>query len=172
MSYKEPAREALKASTEKLLHTLESFPTGLFNNKPPSGGWSAAEVTEHLLALEKNINHILNVPASLVTDRRPDEKIEIVRQVFGDMTKKYNSPSFIKPSGIHLDKQQLIADLSAQKQQLLVNIEKTNLEELCTDFPHNRLGTFTKLEWIYFTVYHTKRHLQQIENIRQELEPV
>ena len=164
----QPIIEAFKQSTDNLLRVLHSFPAEHFNRKPSSDAWSAGQVADHLLQLEKRINHIIAAPA-VVTERNPDEKLVTISNALQDFSRKWKAPSIITPGVELIDQRRVTDELNIQKEKMLGKIKEVDINALCKGFPHNRLGELTRLEWIHFTICHTERHLHQIGSILEEM---
>ena len=164
----QPIIEAFEQCTHNLLQVLSAFPPENFNRKPLSDAWSAGQVADHLLQLEKRITHIITEPA-IATERKPDEKLETIISAMQDSSRKYKAPSFNMPSAELIDQQAVTGELKIQKEKMLEKIKEVDMNELCAGFPHNRLGELTRLEWIHFTICHTERHIRQINTIQEEL---
>jgi hypothetical protein len=72
------------------------------------------------------------------------------------------SPEFIVPEEGTYEKQFSIDDLNKSFTQFKVNANISNSSELVEGLP---LKPITKLEIIYFTLFHTQRHLHQMKKI-------
>ena len=44
-------------------------------------------------------------------------------------------------------------------------IRLLDLSATCLDFEMPGIGALTRLEWLWFYVWHTQRHLRQVKNI-------
>ena len=77
-----------------------------------------------------------------------------------------NSPEFIVPEAGPYDKQVAIDDLNNAFQQLKENAEAADTGVMVEGLP---FGPVTKLELIHFTLFHTQRHLHQMEKICKTL---
>jgi len=153
--------------TNDLLEQVGRFSDEDFNARPASEGWSAGEISEHLLVLVKNVNR--NLRARTVPAGRPDnEKIEIISTVFDDYERKYNAPEQIIPSAEHKDKATMLNELELHHKRLIEVVENYDLSQICKGFNHPSLGAFTRLEWIYFIIHHAHRHIYQMGNIFRE----
>jgi hypothetical protein len=153
--------------TNDLLSQVARFSDGNFNTKPASEGWSAGEISEHLLVLVKNVNR--NLRAKTMPAGRPDnEKLDIISTVFDDYERKYNAPEQIIPSAEPKDKAFMLSELELHHKRLIEVVENYDLAEICKGFNHPSLGAFTRLEWIYFIIHHGHRHIHQMANVLQE----
>ena len=153
--------------TTDLLEQVGRFSDEEFNTRPAWDGWSAGEISEHLLVLVKNVNR--NLRARTMPAGRPDnEKIDIISAVFDDYERKYNAPEQIIPSPHPKDKAEMLRELEFHHKRLIEVVETANLSEICKGFNHPSLGAFTRLEWIYFIIHHAHRHIFQMGNILRE----
>jgi hypothetical protein len=162
MIIKEQLIQELDGSTDELINMLSFTKDEAFNNKITEDSWSIADVAEHLLILETSVNHALQ--KTHATERPHDLKIEPMRQGLADEEKKFNAPDFVKPTSLHKDKIQLMEGLKKQREILKKIIQTKDLTETA-DFKHPVIGSMTRFEWIYFNIFHTHRHLKQIEKI-------
>jgi uncharacterized damage-inducible protein DinB len=155
----------LTAVTEKLIKQLQLFTPENFTQKPQEQAWSAAEVAEHLFITNKNISKVLRAEGAS-PNRASDQKVANFKEALLNRATKLEAPETVKPTGTIQSQQELIAGLKEQSQLLNQIVEEKDLNELCTVYPHPRLGRLTRLEWLYFIIYHMERHCQQLEEIR------
>ena len=158
----------LQAVSEKLIRQLQRFTPDTFHKKPDPESWSAAEVGEHILIVNKNLGFVMQA-GGIIPDRAPDKKLSAFKEVLLNRTIKIEAPENVKPVGAIQEQQEIIVGLQKQLQVLLQAIEEKELSELCEAYPHPRLGRLTRLEWSYFIIYHTERHSQQLEDIYKKL---
>lgn len=109
---------------------------------------------------------ILTAPVKK-TNRAPDEKVESIKSVFLNFDIKMSSPEFITPSAQLIEKEALLNSLKDRTSKILEISESLDLSETCTAFSLPGSGEFTRLEWLYFILYHTQRHIAQLKNIQQ-----
>jgi hypothetical protein len=156
----------LQTITNKLIQQLQSFTPDVFTKKVNEQSWSAADVAEHLLIVNKNLSYVLKTEGA-VPDRAPDKKLTIIKESLSDRATKLAAPENVKPTGTAQNQQELISGLLHCMQVLQHIVQEKNLYELCTQYPHPRLGRLTRLEWFYFIIYHTDRHCHQLETIQR-----
>lgn len=82
--------------------------------------------------------------------------------MFLDFTVKFQSPEFILPTKNYYQKEILLGELKKSMQNLQELAGEVNLSEEITLHP---FGEITKLELLYFVLYHTQRHIHQVKNI-------
>jgi len=164
---KEILRDSENTNAE-LLQLFSSFKQEQINVVPFEGSWTAAQLAEHLLKSDLLILKTLNGPVKQ-TDRQPDEKVKIIKELFLDFNTKMKSPDFNTPSNTVHVQEKLLNSLSEKKEEITEVIKTKNLSETCVSFALPELGEFTKSEWIYFDIYHSQRHIHQLKNIFQKL---
>jgi hypothetical protein len=85
-------------------------------------------------------------------------------------SKKVQAPSFSIPSDQFITLEEMQEKLR-QSRQLLMKVAKeatpSDLEQ--KSFPHPAFGTMSLKQWILFVIYHEKRHLAQIEELKVKL---
>jgi hypothetical protein len=151
-----------------VIDELNLFSEEQLNIVPFEGSWTGGQVGEHLLKSAGVVETIYGRTAP-TTDRAPDEKIPMLR-MFLDFSIKMKSPDFILPSdGFHA-RQPLIDQLQKDWERLGEAVGTLDLSETCLDFEMPNVGHMTRLEWISFYVYHSKRHLHQLRNILARLQ--
>ncbi|MGO1866936.1 MAG: hypothetical protein ACTH0U_01705, partial [Sphingobacterium sp.] len=50
-------------------------------------------------------------------------------------------------------------------EQIKKVIQNKDLSLTCIDFSIPEYGEFTRFEWIWFNIYHTQRHMLQLESM-------
>ena len=154
----------LNQTTKKLLQVIASFTAEHFNQKPSETAWSPAQVAEHLVKVDSSTIKALS-GESIPTNRPPEQKIPLLKGAMEDDTKRV-APDLVLPSGENRTPQELMEQLQTQKELMVKAIEESDMTEACTSFKHPALGIMTKIEWVYFNIYHTERHLKQMQQAR------
>jgi hypothetical protein len=98
-----------------------------------------------------------------ISERAPDAGVENIRSIFLNFEKKLTSPSFIVPTRDSYLKENLVAELRKSIDELKDAGQHGDLFEI---IHHAIFGDLTRLETLYFVVYHTQRHSHQLRNIR------
>lgn len=159
----------LNKSTDELMENFSSFPEKYFTIKPSETGWSAAEIGEHLVMFEKFVVIFLNGETKS-KERSSAERISTVHQAFQDLEKKYVAPATVIPSGKLTDKNEIISRLKSAREKIIEAIATHDLNLICATYRHFAFGELSKLEWIYFTIHHSERHLHQLKNLFSKLQ--
>ena len=164
LSKQELAAQA-KQTGAALLDTLASFNDEQFNTQPSYGGWTAGQVAEHLL-LSGGVAEAVHGNTTPTTDRKPDAYCAMIAGIFLDFSTRLQSPDFILPSGGYHDKPEMLKKTKLVWERIGEGIDALDLSVTCTDFEMPTVGHLTRLEWLWFYVWHSQRHLRQLNNIR------
>ena len=132
-------------------------------NFQPKRGWSAGQIGEHIL---KSFASVETLNGKTRKTQRPiDQKLEPIKTLFLDTSIKMDSPTAVLPSQERIHKKDLIKGLEDRIEQLKAIIQNKDLTLTCIDFSIPEYGEFTRFEWIWFNIYHTQRHVHQLENM-------
>jgi hypothetical protein len=156
----------LDDTSSELLQIIQSFDQEQFNTIPFEGSWTAGQTAEHLL--KSNISKLLHGNME-ETERQPDEKIQKIKDIFLNFDIKMTAPGFNTPSIENQDKGKILASLTDAYKEAEEAAAALDLSETCLDFELPRLGRLTRLEWIYFMIFHTQRHIHQLKNIHKKV---
>jgi hypothetical protein len=153
---------------DELSKTISSFTDENFNTIPFEGSWTGAQTVEHIVKSASGIREVLNGPVEK-TDRKADEKVDMLKKTFLDFNTKFTSPEFIEPSKDKHSKKEFLDSISNLKESANKLMEEKDLNNLYTLFSLPGSGEFTGIEWFHFVMYHTQRHTHQLKNILKEL---
>lgn len=157
--------ELLDEITGQLLQLISSLNENKINTIPFENSWTAAQLVSHVTKSNKAISQALNMEGK-TAERNPEERAPELRATFLDFTIKFQSPEFILPTESIYQKETLIANLKRSIEQLEERRSKVNLSEMISVPP---FGEITKLELLYFVLYHTQRHIHQLKNILKKI---
>lgn len=162
---KAEAEKLFDETMRELLSLIQEFSPSQFNESPFAGSWTGGQVADHLYK-SYGVIHTLN--GNVMPATRPiDEKIAGIKELFLNFDIKMSSPEGILPSIGYIEKNELLQDLKTRISRFREFIDREDLTLVCTDFSIPEYGSFTRLEWTYFTIYHTKRHIKQLEEIKK-----
>jgi hypothetical protein len=159
---------ALENVTAELFELLNSFQEDQINLVPFEGSWTAAQVADHLYRSDSSVIDSLYGETTF-TLRNPDEKIAQLKEVFLNFEVKLKSPEIVLPSLTTFDRENVINKLKSSRQKLVQASTTLNLSETSQ---HPALGELTRLEFFAFVIYHTQRHIHQLENIYHHVHTV
>jgi hypothetical protein len=153
---------------EELLQVLNSFDNGNINTVPFEESWTGGQVAEHVLKSASGVLEALNSTVK-PTERNPEENVKQLGDIFLNFDIKMKSPDFILPSNDPKNKNSLVQSLGDTLDGIKKVAETKDLTATCTTFAMPVLGELTRIEFIKFTIFHTKRHTHQLKNIINHL---
>ena len=151
--------------TDKLVQLLQSVEGRHLNQKPGPDKWSIAQVADHITLSNNSIAKALALKGKPV-DRNPGERVEELKSIFLDFQKKFKSPEFILPTREIYDGRLLLKELEVSIKRIRERMYEDDLDELIN---HPAFGNISKFEILHFVLYHTQRHLRQINEIAANL---
>lgn len=154
----------LKETTLELLETLSAFSAGDFNVVPFEGSWTAGQLAEHLIKSEGGLPEVL-LNNTKSTERPPDQHFKMLSSVFLNFDIKLTAPEFIVPSSGPHDRETTIRTLRDIRNRLISLAGSLDLSATCSGASFPNVGEFTRLEWLFFVLCHSKRHVRQLKNI-------
>lgn len=157
--------QAIKTTFVTLILELSKFDQERLNQVPFEGSWTAGQAAEHIIICGDGI------PDSKTTtaDRAYDEKVGALKELFLNFEIKFEAdPSIAPEQGPH-DKDALLQKIVGIKSNLENVAKTTDLTFLCEDMEFPSFGLLTRHEWLYFILFHTQRHTNQIISIGKHL---
>ncbi|HEY0897884.1 MAG TPA: DinB family protein [Sphingobacteriaceae bacterium] len=147
----------------ELIQLLSSFQEEELNSVPFEGSWTAGQVGDHLLKSYQIVR--LLARESEASQRQPDQKVELIKKVMLDFETTRQAPEGVAPSFEPVNKESLLNSIQKCREQFKEVIATTDLHQTVSGFVLPQFGEFTKLEWVYFSLYHTQRHIHQLQRI-------
>ena len=153
------------SNLEKVISLIEQED---FNKIPFPNSWTAGQVVQHIVLASGGFAEILNATVK-PSDRPADELIPRIKADFLNFGIKMKSPDFILPDDKTYNKDELLKTVQGIKTSISKEIDALDLTQLCLAFELPVYGFLTRLEAIYFVIYHTQRHVHQLNNIAHQL---
>jgi len=144
---------------------ISAFSEEAINMIPYAGSWTAAQVIIHVTKSNNSIAQALTLKAK-EAHRKPDERIDELKNIFLNFDTKLKSPDFILPPPGVYDKETIVTELRNSIDFLNEESIQNNLSEA---IKHPAFGDITKLELLHFVEYHTERHIHQLKRISEAL---
>lgn len=138
----------------------------IYQISPVEGKWSIQQILDHLAVTESVILNLSKGP-SLENDRDPTAIINVIKVAFGNHNKVYPNPKAVNPSGQSKSKEELLSVIETSRFAYLEEIKTKGAPHLLDLYPHPLTGKMTRIEWLYFNIYHIERHIHQIKMILQ-----
>ena len=160
--------EEITATKVALLKAIDGLDQDNINTVPFEGSWTGGQVAEHVLKSAAGVLTAITGEAK-PAERDPEQHVQMLADAFLNFEVKMKSPDFIIPSDEPKDKGYLVAALEKTFDSIARVAETDDLTLICTTFEMPMLGYLSRSEFINFTVFHTKRHTHQLENILKHL---
>jgi hypothetical protein len=159
----------------RLLARVEGLSEEERSARGADGGWSAADIIEHLALTERRITKALEgmLPQAADSDGKGEGKGE-GKGTSGSFTpfsldayveraraQKFEAPEFIRPRGAALDES--LAHLRESRAALERLRPRFDDADYSAQFPHPAFGPLNVAQWLAFVGMHEERHLRQIE---------
>ncbi len=162
------ARAEMIAARERLLAPTRGKSRDELLAPAPDGGWSAAEILDHLRTAEgKLVKGMLKVENGEAV-RLP--KLTWYYRLPMDIafTKmKFKAPGPVRPRPrADIDPEEVVAAMGESRKALLAFADRLGPERFSRFvFPHFILGRFDGLDWFRFLTKHESRHAAQMERL-------
>lgn len=152
---------SLDEAVSQLQKLLSSLDDNELNAIPYEGSWTAGMLYRHIIKVTDGMAGVLQMPAK-PAGRSADERVPDLKKAFLDFSTKMKAPDMAVPEEAVYQKKDLHDKLDASLRHFKEAAGKPNLDELVTGLP---MGDITKQEILHFTLYHTQRHLHQMQKI-------
>ena len=157
-------KEEIIKAFEQLNETISLFTEEEINRIPFEGSWTAGQVIRHIIKATSGFPKVCDSNTKKL-DHPADAKISLLKEIFLNLNKKYDSPDFIYPETKEYNKNDLLSTLQKIKDEMLSIAGNYDLTLTCMDFEIPGIGTLTIYELLSFGVFHTERHSYQLKNI-------
>ncbi len=161
---KEIILEDFSKTFSALENVIQLFDNEKFNEIPFQDSWTAAQVVQHIILSSESFTSVLNGNTE-ETVRPIDKLIPTLKAIFLNFETKMKSPDFILPTIKKYDRDEQLRKIKTIASDILDAIGKLELAKTCLDFQLPTLGVMTRLEAIYFVIFHTQRHTHQLHEI-------
>ena len=163
------AMSYLHSTRKQFLDTVTPLSPAQWKFKPSGGGWSVAEVAEHLTVIEESI--MTGIGQALQSPPTPEKKPETagkderVMKNVPDRSRKVQSPEAFKPTGRWSTREALLEDFKLRRGNTIEFIEKTPADLRSHMFPHPFLELLDCYQWTLMLAAHADRHIQQMKEV-------
>lgn len=161
MEAKEQLLNDLSDSTNKVMEVVNNTPEESFNQSK-NGKWSVADHFAHVILLEGLIVKVMMGQTTILEDRKPDDRVKVIRRVFSNLERKLKAGGPINPEPGEKNKDQLTQTFLQYRSQMEELVKQEDLSLICQDFKHAFFKELTRLEWLYFAIIHSDRHAKQM----------
>jgi hypothetical protein len=181
MPYAQTIRQVTQAVVESFdtIYPWFEQPAEVQNYKPMDGGWSIAEILEHITLTTHFLLIVANNGCAKAVKRAltqgiPDSESDLAKLAPIGRTGSFTwiRPEHMEPKGSK-SASEILRTMRLQQQQCLELLEKLGHGEgslFKVRMSVNELGRIDVYQWIYFIAQHAKRHVQQMAENLQELQ--
>lgn len=152
-----------------LENVLAQFEAPQVNEVPFEGSWTAGQLAEHMILSNSGFLQVINGPVT-ETDKPADLMVGEIKKDFLNFNVKYDSPKVIYPEDKAYNQSALLKNLKEIRAGISTSISNLDLTKTCSSYELPGYGYLTRLEAIYFVIYHTQRHVHQLKNIYNKLD--
>ncbi len=163
---------------EKLTATVAPLAEGLFKRQPADGGWSVAQILQHLCLVEERVTKDLEKAVS-----RPPRKVSFVKRlvptaIVSSRLVRVKAPQAVNPEA-KAGLEEVTAIPGKDEAIAKYNRARNDLKNLCATqgndrfrqivFKHPFLGEIDGVAAVSFIGYHEQRHYKQIREVLRKL---
>lgn len=163
---------------EKLTATVAPLDEARFQRQPADGGWSVAQILQHLCLVEERVIKDLEKAVS-----RPPRKVSFVRRfvptsIVSSRLVRVKAPQAVNPEA-KTETNEVTAIPAKDEAIANYNRARNDLKKLCEKqgserfrqivFKHPFLGEIDGVATVSFVAYHEQRHYKQIREVLKEL---
>lgn len=158
---------------DDIFNEVAHFLTGLTKEQfiqTPEEKWSSGQQLEHLIRSTKPVylllqGDIANIEAFGKPERASWVYDELVKTYLAHLEKGGKAMGRFIPKQVNADqKEVLIQEFVQAKEELIKGLlqwQEEQMDNYC--IPHPLIGKLTVREMMFFTIYHTRHHLQSIK---------
>lgn len=159
---------ALDAAQECMRDTLANIPADIVTRKPADGGWSIAEVVDHLARIEDGLGRLIGGMLKQLegtVDPNTDPIAPTIAQFnVPEPIQKIVAPERVQPVGQSME--EALAQQVASRTRVIEALRAGSGRDLSAmTFPHPVFGPLTGYQWALLNAQHQLRHCVQIRAV-------
>lgn len=164
---------ALEAAQQDMQDILAAIPAVHHDLPPAHGGWSMAQIVEHLALTEEGIGRLISKLIKQVegVDETSTEQIAPTVEHFQvwNPTRRIEAPATVTPTG-EVSLVDALERQSTARARMIDALVRGSGRALGTvTAPHPLLGPLDGYQWGLFVAQHQRRHLLQIAAVSSSL---
>ena len=170
---RQAAVQMLEASAREFQERAGRIGADLWDRVPGSGGWSPAQLAEHLALVEASCARVL--PRKLFGAPAAEEILLVTRTReaglagWWETETKRVAPDFVAPARTWPDAEGTLAAFDAHRTANIETYRQAPTDLRAYAMPHPILGPLDGYQWAVFLSEHLRRHLRQLDQILQDL---
>jgi hypothetical protein len=161
----------LEESNQHFLAAINGLSEAQWRFKPAPTRWSIAEVAEHLALVDQGIGGAIRTQQQTIPKFTADSAAKLeaaVRELYGNRTRKMNSPEGFVPTGRFATQADLVSAYNDARRATLEYVRTTKDPLRARGGMHPAFGgNIDAAHWMVVISAHMERHLQQIEEVKR-----
>ncbi|MGE7920600.1 DinB family protein [Viridibacillus sp. NPDC093762] len=159
--------ELNKSVREELLNSVSNLSDEQLNKEVEEGRWTIMQVLHHLHLIESGVTKAIQY--TLEKGEKQSAKVKPI-ELTVDRSTKIKAPSFADPDARFITLQEMKDKLKESRHALLRVVSNSNKDQLKEKaYPQEIFGLMSLDQWVQFIGYHEKRHIEQIEELKEKL---
>ncbi|WP_335870821.1 DinB family protein [Bacillus sp. 2205SS5-2] len=156
----------LKDARLELLQEIDGLSDAQLNEEIEKDGWTIMQVLHHLVLMEENVTKIIR--STIASEETQFLEAKPVHYTV-NRSIKVDAPSFVYPREQSITFEEIKNKLQNSRRKLLLVLSQTNRSLLeARGSVHPVFGLIRLDQWVSFIGYHEKRHLEQIQELKDK----
>lgn len=160
-------QDLLRENAQELITVVNTLDPTIIMLRPNPDQWSIIEICDHLISTDFGILGLLSSEGVAAPPDR-DSKLESIKKLGPDRTRKAKAPAMLQPKGKTDTKDKFDSNITSLREKMANISQQKDLSQVCS-FPHFVFGELTFEEWLHFSIGHANRHKQQIKEYEKIL---
>lgn len=170
---KRQALEMLEQTRDRFLASVTGVPEADWRRTPSFGGWSPAEVLEHMVMVEASTapylaSRVFSAPAPEEILARTRGRDQTLRSWL-EGEEKATAPDFVTPGRPSRDREAALEDWLAQREAIIAAFRDGPEDLRSYSGKHPLLGSLDGFQWAVMVALHADRHGRQLRRIVADL---
>ena len=161
--------EYLNKTKNELESSVEDLSEEQMAYEPEDGGWSIAEIVEHIIIVEGALKGMLEAKIKAGEDLDQVSEVKMTdEQVMGLITDRSSSiqtQDQFQPTGKFSEADEALEAFNDQRENIVTWLKDSdaNMRNYVNEFPFGKLDAY---QTVIFMAGHTARHTDQIEEVK------
>lgn len=154
----------LTETRNEVIDSIKGLSDAEINQAPDADRWSIAQVLLHLQQIESYFLSLMDAALQGPSEEVREKNLSYVT----DRSKRVKAP--VEPTTEFKTGEELLSRLNHSRKKVIAMLEGANPDELTMkSLKHPVFGKTSVKQTLEFIAYHEKRHLEQIEEIKQAI---
>ncbi|MEQ1949775.1 MAG: DinB family protein [Bryobacteraceae bacterium] len=160
---------ALESSRDEFCSAASELTSHQQNTRPAPGRWSVLDCAEHLVIVEgRFLGWLENAAKAGAPAANPEKEVHLAR-IMSNRQRKVTAPDPACPTGRYSSVAEALSDFHAARTRMIHFVQEQGDRIYGLAAQHPFLGSLNGAELVVVLASHTRRHLQQVEEIKSQL---